>query len=64
LLCLHRSTSAPFCRQKRRVRFTTAAALGNEPVESKHTLQLRRVLARRARYEVIAIDEVGYMPNH
>ena len=50
------------CRQKRRVRFTTAAALVNELVEAKHQLQLRRVMARWSRYEVIAIDEVGYVP--
>jgi DNA replication protein DnaC len=50
------------CRQKRRVRFATAAALVNELVEAKHQLQLRRVLARWSRYEVLAIDEVGYVP--
>ena len=50
------------CRQKRRVRFTTAAALVNELVEAKHAMQLARVLARYARYDVIAIDEVGYVP--
>src|SRR5208282_5054358 len=50
------------CRQKRRVRFATAAALVNELVEAKHQLQLRRVLARWSRYELIAIDEVGYVP--
>jgi DNA replication protein DnaC len=50
------------CRQRRRVRFTTAAALVNELVEAKQQLQLRRVLGRWARYEVIAIDEVGYVP--
>ena len=50
------------CRQKRRVRFTTAAALVNELVEAKHQLQLRRVMARWSRYDVIAIDEVGYVP--
>jgi len=50
------------CRQKRRVRFTTAAALVNELVEAQQQLQLRRVLARWARYDVIAIDEVGYVP--
>ena len=50
------------CRQKRRVRFTTAAALVNELVEAKQQLQLRRVLARWERYDVIAIDEVGYVP--
>lgn len=50
------------CRQKRRIRFTTAAALVNELVEAKHQLQLRRVMARWSRYELIAIDEVGYVP--
>jgi len=50
------------CRQKRRVRFATAAALVNELVEAKHQLQLRRVLSRWSRYELLAIDEVGYVP--
>jgi DNA replication protein DnaC len=50
------------CKQKRRVRFTTAAALVNELVEAKHQLQLRRVMARWSRYDLIAIDEVGYVP--
>jgi DNA replication protein DnaC len=50
------------CRQKRRVRFTTAAALVNELVEAKHQQQLRRVMARWSRYDLIAIDEVGYVP--
>ena len=50
------------CQQKRRVRFTTTAGLVNGLVEAKHQLQLRRVLARWARYELIAIDEVGYVP--
>ncbi len=50
------------CKQKRRGRFTTAAALVNELVEAKHQLQLRRVMARWSRYDLIAIDEVGYVP--
>ena len=50
------------CRQKRRVRFTTAAGLVNELVEAKQQLGLRRVLARWERYDLIAIDEVGYVP--
>ena len=50
------------CQQKRRVRFTTAAHLVNELVEAQQQLQLRRVLARWERYELIAIDEVGYVP--
>jgi len=50
------------CRQKRRVRFATAAALINELVEARHQLQLARALGRWARYDLIAIDEVGYVP--
>ena len=50
------------CRQKRRVRFTTAAAMINELVEAKHQLQLGRALARWARYDLIALDELGYVP--
>ena len=50
------------CRQRKRVRFTTAAALVNELVEAKNQNLLRRTLARWLRYQVIAIDEVGYVP--
>jgi DNA replication protein DnaC len=50
------------CRQKRRVRFITAAALVNELVEAKHNNQVRRMMARWQRYELIAVDEVGYVP--
>ena len=44
------------------MRFTTAAGLINEMVEAQHDNQLRRALARWFRYELIAIDEVGYVP--
>jgi DNA replication protein DnaC len=50
------------CRQKRRVRFTTAAGLVNELVEAKQDNRVARLLARWLRYELIAIDEVGYVP--
>lgn len=50
------------CRQKRRVRFTTAAALVNELVEAKQNNRVRRVMARWQKYELIALDEVGYVP--
>ena len=50
------------CRQKRRVRFATATGLVNELVEAQHHNQLGRVLSRWARYELIAIDELGYVP--
>lgn len=50
------------CRQKRRVRWVTAAGLVNELIEAKQNNQVRRVMARYQRYELIAIDEVGYVP--
>jgi DNA replication protein DnaC len=59
---LHSALCVAACRQRRRVRFTTVAAPVNELVEAKQQLQLRRVLGRWARYDVIAIDEVGYVP--
>jgi DNA replication protein DnaC len=48
--------------QKRRVRFASAAGLVTELVEAKHQLQLGRALSRWARYDLIALDEVGYVP--
>src|SRR5882724_11677298 len=50
------------CRQKRRVRFTTAAALVNELVEAKQNNQVRRLMSRWQKYELIALDKVGYVP--
>jgi len=50
------------CQQKKRVRFTTAAGLVNDLVEAQQHNQLSRALARWSRYDLIAIDEVGYVP--
>lgn len=50
------------CRQKRRVRFTTAAALVNKLVEAKQNNQVRKMMMRWQKYELIALDEVGYVP--
>lgn len=50
------------CRQKRRVRFITAAALVNELIEARQNNQVRKLMTRWQRYELIAIDEVGYVP--
>ena len=44
------------------MRFTTAAALVNELVEAKQNNQVRRMMARWQRYDLIALDEVGYVP--
>lgn len=50
------------CRQKRRARFTTAAALVNELVEAKQNGQVRKAMARWQRFDMIVIDEIGYVP--
>ena len=50
------------CRQKKRVRFTTAANLVNELVEAKQHNAVKRVLSRWLRFDLIALDEVGYVP--
>ena len=44
------------------MRFTTAAGLVNELVEAKQDNRVARLLTRWLRYELIAIDEVGYVP--
>ena len=50
------------CRQRRRVRFTTATALINELAEAAHANQLSRALGRWERLHLICIDELGYVP--
>lgn len=50
------------CQQKKRVRFTTAAGLVNELVEAQHHNLLGRALSRWSRFDLIILDEVGYVP--
>lgn len=50
------------CRQKKRARFITAAGLVNELVEAQQQNGLGRALQRWTRYELIVLDEVGYVP--
>jgi DNA replication protein DnaC len=49
------------CQQGRRVRFTTLAALANELQEAESRRELARVVARYARTELVALDELGYL---
>ena len=49
------------CRQRKRVRFTSAAEMVNELVEARHNNELSRVTARWTRYELLVIDEMGYV---
>jgi DNA replication protein DnaC len=50
------------CRQKRRARFVTAAALVNELMEAKQNHQVRKAMAKWQRFELLVIDEIGYVP--
>jgi len=50
------------CQQKKRVRFVTAAGLVNDLVEAQHHNLLGRALSRWSRYDLIVLDEVGYVP--
>ena len=49
------------CRQRKRVRFTTAAELVNELSDAKNRSELNRVTQRWTRYKLIVIDEMGYV---
>lgn len=51
-----------FIRQKKRARFVTVAGLVNELVEAQHHNLLGRALQRWTRYDLIVLDEVGYVP--
>ena len=50
------------CRQKRRVRFKTAANLVNELMDAQQHHQVKRVLAKWRKYDLIALDELGNVP--
>lgn len=50
------------CQQKKRVRFVTVAGLVNDLVEAQHHSLLGRALARWSRYDLLVLDEVGYVP--
>ena len=49
------------CRQRKRVRFTTAAEMVTELIEAQSQMQLTRVRNRWMRYDLIVIDELGYV---
>ena len=49
------------CRQRKRVRFTTAAEMVTELIEAQNQLELTRARNRWTRYDLIVIDELGYV---
>jgi DNA replication protein DnaC len=50
------------CRKGHRVLFTTAADLVNTLVERREERQLKRYLWRMAKYSLLIVDELGYLP--
>jgi DNA replication protein DnaC len=49
------------CRQGKRVRFATAAEMVTELIEAQNQAELTRVRNRWTRYDLIVIDELGYV---
>jgi DNA replication protein DnaC len=50
------------CQRSHRVRFLTAAALVNELIEARDEKRLLRFQKQLAAYELLIIDELGYVP--
>ena len=50
------------CRQCKRARFYTASDLVSEIEEAQEQHQLHRFLKRFAAWDVVVIDELGYLP--
>jgi DNA replication protein DnaC len=49
------------CETGRRVRYVTTAALVNELVEAAGERVLARTVARYGRYDLLCLDELGYL---
>lgn len=50
------------CKQGVRTRFVTCCGLANELIEARHERDLSRVIQRYARYGLLVLDELGYVP--
>lgn len=50
------------CQRERRVRFLTAAEAANELSEAKAQDRLSRKLEQLARFDLLVLDELGYVP--
>jgi len=50
------------CKKGKRVRFYTTAGLINEMLEAKDSHTLNRLQARLLRFDLVILDELGYVP--
>jgi DNA replication protein DnaC len=50
------------CRNNYRTRFVSCYGLVNELIEARQERDLQRILKRYARYELLILDELGYIP--
>ena len=50
------------CRNNFRTRFVTCYGLANELIEVREERDLQRLLQRYSRYDLLILDELGYIP--
>jgi len=50
------------CKNNYRTRFVSCYGLVNELIEAREERQLQRLLQRYSRYDLIVLDELGYVP--
>jgi len=50
------------CKNNYRTRFTTCYGLVNELIEAREEKDLQRLLQRYSRYDLLILDELGYVP--
>ena len=50
------------CKNNYRTRFVTCYGLVNELIEAREERDLQRLLRRYSRYELLILDELGYIP--
>lgn len=50
------------CRNNYRTRFISCYGLVNELIEARQEKDLRRLIGRHARYDLLILDELGYIP--
>ncbi len=50
------------CRNNFRTRFVSCYGLVNELIEARQEKELQRLIGRHARYDLLILDELGYIP--